>query len=108
MAIFMGLILPQALASPGYGWARTKRRLAQGLTLLIVPLTFFLISNVFWRLKANAIETAGHYVCGAFGAAAVLSTIYGTLIHMVFGVIMFVVVGFVWKRKAKRKELGSR
>ncbi|MEJ2232742.1 MAG: hypothetical protein P8X67_02340 [Syntrophobacterales bacterium] len=107
LAIIMGLLLPQALGFLGYRWARRRKKIFKAATLLIAPLLFLLSANVFWRLQAKAIQEAGYYLCGAFGAAAVFSTIYGTLIHMVLGAIMFLVMTFLWKRQDRLLEQGK-
>jgi hypothetical protein len=103
----LGLVLPLTLASLGYRWTRTKPWHVKGITLLIAPLTYYTGATIYWEVQANSIRATGHYVCGAFGAAAVLSTLYGTIIHLVLGAIMFLIVSFVWKRQAMRTGGGS-
>ena len=97
---FFGLVLPQVLGLVGYRWSRHKGTLLKLATLLIPPMVFFGSAYVFWGLSAKAIRDSGNYVCGAFGAAAVFSTVGGTLLNLIIGVILFLVVGFIWKRKA--------
>ena len=96
---FFGLVLPQVLGLVGYRWSRHKGTLLKLATLLIPPVIFFVSAYIFWGLSAKAIRDSGHYVCGAFGAAAVSSTIFGTLINLIIGVILFLVVRFIWQRK---------
>lgn len=100
VAAFLALILPQALGFLGYRWSRHKGTLVKLATLLIPPVVFFGSAYVFWGLPAKAIRDSGNYVCGAFGAGAVFSTIGGTLINLIIGIILFLVVSFIWQRKA--------
>jgi hypothetical protein len=44
---------------------------------------FFVISLAFWSTEARAIAKTGTYVCGAFGAAALVATLAGTVFHLV-------------------------
>ena len=76
---FGGLVLPQVLGLVGYRWSRHKGIILKLATLLISPVSFFAGAYLFWGLSAKAIRDSGNYVCGAFGAAAVFSTICGTL-----------------------------
>jgi hypothetical protein len=103
---FFGLVLPQVLGLVGYRWCRYKGTLLKLATLLIPPVAFFVSAYLFWELSATAIRDSGNYVCGAFGAAAVFSTISGTLINLIIGVILFLVVGFIGKRKAAPPQTG--
>lgn len=96
---FVALVLPQALGFAGYYWTRQKGTLLKLATLSIPPLVFFSSAYLFWELSAQNIRDSGNYVCGAFGAAAFFSTVYGTLIHLIIGVILFLVVSFIWKKK---------
>ena len=102
--IIVGLVIPQALGFWGYCWARKKKKILKALTLLIAPLTFFLIANIFWWQEVRAIERAGHYVCGAFGAMVVFITGYGTLINFALGVIIFFIIIFDWNKLNRRIE----
>ena len=104
VAGFLGLILPQALGFLGYRWSRHRGRLLQLATLLIAPVVFFSSAYLYWARSAQALRDSGHYVCGAFGAAAVVSTIGGTLLNLILGVILFLGVSFIWKRKAARRR----
>ena len=101
---FCGLVLPQVLGLAGYRWSRRKGTLLKLATLLIPPVVFFGGAYLFWGLSAKAIRDSGHYVCGAFGAAAVSSTICGTLINLIMGVILFLVVSSHWKRKVGQPQ----
>ena len=89
---FFGLVLPQALGLVGYRWTRHKGTLLKLATLLIAPVVFFISAYLFWGQSAQAIRDSGGYVCGAFGAAAVSSTMIGTLIHLILGVILLFLV----------------
>jgi len=105
LIVIFGLICPQLLGVVMYLWTKNKRKILKAFTLLIAPLTFFVISNLFWRLQVEAIRETGTYVCGAFGAAAFYSTIWETLIHFAFGLIIFSIMTFIWKKQAKVAEL---
>jgi hypothetical protein len=97
---FFGLALPQALGLVGHRWTRHRGRLLNLATLLIPPVVFFVSAYLYWGQSAQAMRDSGHYVCGAFGAAAVVSTIGGTLLNLIIGVILFLGINFIWKRKA--------
>src|SRR4030042_6790720 len=99
LLVLFGLILPQALGFLGYRWTKHKGKLFKTLSLLAPPLVFFLSANIYWKLSAKAIRDAGGYVCGAFGAAAVFSTMYGTLINLIIGVMIFFIATISWRRK---------
>jgi hypothetical protein len=103
---FFALVLPQVLGLVGYRWSRHKGILLKLATLLISPVVFFGSAYIFWGLSAQAIRDSGNYVCGAFGAAAIFSTIGGTLINLIIGVILFLGVSFIWKRKAAPPQTG--
>jgi len=107
--IFFGLLCPQLLGVAGYFWAKNKKKILKVFTLLIAPSVFFATSNLYWRSQAEAIRDAGNYACGAFGAAAVFSTIYGTLIHFLLGTLIFLVLTYVLKkRKGKSVSQATR
>ncbi len=99
---FVALILPQALGLVGFFWTKHRGTLCKLSTLFIPPLVFFSSAYLFWDLSAQTIQDSGNYVCGAFGAAAFFSTIYGTLMHLIVGVIIFSILTFIWKRKDQR------
>ena len=101
---FFALMLPQVLGFVGYRWTRRKGRLLKLATMLIPPAVFCSSAFLFWGLSAKAIRDSGEYVCGAFGAAAAFSTISGTLLHLLLGIILFLVVNFIWKRKASKLQ----
>ncbi len=101
---FFALVLPQVLGLVGYRWTRHRGTLLKLATLLIAPVVFFISAYLFWGQSAQAIRESGGYVCGAFGAAAVSSTMIGTLIHLIIGVILFLVMRFIWKRKASNPQ----
>ncbi len=97
---FFGLILPQGLGWLGFRATRHKRTLVKLLALLIAPVAFFISAFIFWELSAREIRESGNYVCGAFGAAAVFSTLGGMLLSLVLGVFVFLVTNHIWKKKA--------
>lgn len=101
---FFGLVFPQLLGITGYRWARNKRNLFKAMTLLIAPIAFFVIIRLFWWMQVEAINKAGHRVCGAMGAADVFSTIWGTIIHLVVACIFFAGLTLFWK-KHRNKEM---
>lgn len=95
---FFGLVLPQVLGWLGYRWSRHKGGLLKLTSLLIPPVVFFVSAYLFWGLSAKAIRDSGNYVCGAFGAAAVFSMLFGTLLNLILGVIIFWVANHIWKK----------
>lgn len=99
LAIVAGLILPQALGVCGFYWAKGKSKILKAATLIIAPLSFFIGASLAWRLQAKAIADAGHYVCGAFGATAVFSTFFGSLIHLALAAIIFSAMHYIQKRR---------
>ena len=101
---FFGLVLPQALGLVGYRWTRHKGTLLKLATLLIAPVVFFISAYLFWGQSAQAIRDSGNFVCGAFGAAAAFSTMFGTVIHLIIGVILFLTVSFLWKRTTSKPQ----
>lgn len=103
---FFGLVLPQVLGLVGYRWSRHKGKLLKVATLLIPPVVFFVGAYLFWGLSAEAVRDSGNYVCGAFGAAAVFSTIFGTLINLIIGVILFLCQLYMQKREAAQPQAG--
>lgn len=101
---FFALMLPQVLGFVGYRWTRRQGMFLKLATMLIPPAVFFISAYLFWGLSAKAMRDSGKYVCGAFGAAAAFSTISGTLLHLLLGIILFLVVSSIWKRKASKLQ----
>ena len=62
---------------------------------LVPALIFFVISILFWENAAHNIAKRGGYVCGAFGAAELISTIFGTIVNFIFSLILM----YIFKRK---------
>jgi hypothetical protein len=77
-----GLIIPQVLGFAAYRFLRRTRKSLVVLSALLPPISFYIIAYLYWAAAARAVRSEEHYVCGAFGAAASLSTVFGTLIHL--------------------------
>jgi hypothetical protein len=101
----LGLLLPQALGFAGYRWTRRKAAPLKISFILIPPLVFFVIADAYWTFQANSIRAAGYRVCGAFGAAAALSTMFGTLFHLVAAAIVLALLSLWWKRQDRKAKL---
>ena len=102
--ILVGLVLPQLLGFIGYIYTLKKKLIFKIVAILISPVLFFGIATLFWNMQAADIRAAGHYVCGAFGAAAVFSTLFGTLIHLILGIVISLIIYFIWKRRSLAKH----
>jgi hypothetical protein len=100
-----GLLLPQALGFAGYRWTRRKAAPLKISFILIPPLVFFVIADSYWTFQANSIRAAGHYVCGAFGAAAAFSTMFGTLFHLMAAAIVLALLSLWWRRQDRKAKL---
>ena len=96
--VLIGLLFPQLMGYAAYKFTKQKNNIIKATTLLIAPLCFFLVAYLYWGNQANAIRDNGNYVCGAFGAAAVFSTLYGTGIHLILAVIVFFTSRYLWGR----------
>jgi hypothetical protein len=86
--LFLGaFVFPQAVGVPALRWAfRKQRRIILVSALLVAPAVFFTTATIYWGMRAEAIRAEGHYVCGALGAAAFFSTVWGTSIHLVISI----------------------
>jgi len=100
-----GLLLPQALGFAGYRWTRRKATPLKISFILIPPLVFFVLSDSYWTWQARSIRAAGQYVCGAFGAAATFSTMFGTLFHLAAAAILLALVSLWWRRQDRKAKL---
>jgi len=98
MIILIGLVVPQALGIVGYIYALKKNVFFRIGVILISPVFFFVIANLFWNHQAIDIQASGHRLCGAFGAAAAFSILFGTLIHLILGVVIFLTI-YLWKKR---------
>lgn len=101
---FLGALgLPQVAAVISLRWARRKQRNILLIpALLVAPAIFFAAAYVFWGMQAETIRAEGHYVCGALGAAASFSTIWGTALHLgLSGAILL----FMWLAAKRRSRL---
>jgi hypothetical protein len=103
LVLAVGLVLPQVLGYLGYRWARNKSASLRTFPFLIPPVVFFASAYVFWEYQAKVVRDEGHRVCGAMGAAASLSTMFGTLFHLVVGAILLTVLNVLWTRKTTRR-----
>ena len=104
LLIFLGLILPQSLGVVAYRYTKQKNIYIKVTTIIIAPVCFFLIAFLFWGNKASGLREAGNYVCGAFGAAAVYSTIIGTVINLGVAIILFFSLNYYWRKKTVTSE----
>lgn len=102
--VFGGLVIPQALCAAGVIWSKNKRIFLKIITMLIAPLSFWLISSLFFRFWAGSIKQTGNYACGAFGAAATFSTIFGTLINLAISILIFALLNWYWKKHNNNKQ----
>jgi hypothetical protein len=101
----VAVALPQLLGYAAYRWIRNKPAIVKALTILVPPMVFFLMADLFFSYQASGIQTSGHRVCGAFAAAAIFSTEIGTIFHFLVGGILFTVYTFLGRRKRRRLSL---
>jgi hypothetical protein len=104
LLLFLGAFgLPQTCGMLSLRWAiRKKRKIILIPALLVAPAIFFAAAYVFWGMQAESIRADGRYVCGAFGAGALFSTIWGTAIHLgISGAVLF----FMWFAVRRRNRL---
>jgi hypothetical protein len=78
---------------------RVKKKYLIMPAIVIAPTMFFIMAYVYWEMQANAIRAEGHYVCGLFGAAAFLTTVWGTVIHLCLSAAILFIMWFVTKRR---------
>ena len=69
------------------------------MTLLIAPGIYFTMSYLFFYHEAQILRDKYGYACGAFGFAAVFSTLGGTALHILIAVTMFTITARAWKRR---------
>ncbi len=93
--VILALILPQALGLFGLYRSRGKRRIVKAIAVLIGPLTYFITASIYWEVQARAIIASRYRPCGVFGASAVLSTMFGTLIHFILSAIILFAMIFL-------------
>ena len=103
----VGLMFPQALGSLGFYWTMGKRRLLKAASLVIAPLAYFIAAYIFWELRARALIASGYRPCGGFGAAAVFSTIFGTLVHFILSVIVLFTMTLLWRMRYKKNDFAG-
>ena len=101
MAVLLGAIVPQGIGFLVYWFLGRRKFWARTPSVLIAPVVFFLISNAFWGVQAAAIRAAGERVCGAFGAAAVFSTLFGSLIHLFIAALVLATFSYLSARRQK-------
>ena|SRR5215470_9370209 len=105
--LLIAVVFPQLLGYTAFRWAGAKLGSVKYLALLIAPIAFYLIADEYWGLQAEAIRKSHHHLCGAFGMAAILSTLFGTLFHLTLGLMVAALMGFVRQRRAKLGALQS-
>jgi chromate transport protein ChrA len=93
------LVIPITIGMSAYLWSMNKNKYIKASTLFVAPAVFFISSLAYWNIQAKAIKAAGGYACGAFGAVAVSTTTFGTVMHFVLGTVLFSVTLFAWNRK---------
>jgi hypothetical protein len=93
------IAIPQAVGVGIHLWARRRHYAWQILAVVTPPAIFYTSAVLYWDAQAKAIVKAGHRVCGAFGAASALSTIFGTLLHLVLAGIVLIIMYFIRKRQ---------
>ena len=100
--VICGLIIPQVLGIAAYRFLRRAKKSLVALSVLFPPVSFYIIADLYWTAAARGIRSEGHYVCGAFGAAAGLFTVFGTLIHLSLAVMsLFAATVFTRIRASK-------
>jgi hypothetical protein len=95
------LAIPVAVGMCSYLWSMDKNKYIKASTLLVAPAVFFLASTSYWKYQAKGIVDAGGYPCGAFGAGAAFTTIYGTAFHFLLGAALFTLTLFLWNRRQR-------
>jgi hypothetical protein len=98
--VVIGMILPQALGYFAYRSIRSKGKAVAALSVLVPPIFFYMAAYLFWTISANEIRQQGLRVCGAFGAAAGISTVFGTILHLIVAGLAFVTVCWVLIRRS--------
>lgn len=101
LVVMIGLILPQVASFIAYIYSLKKKPIYRKLSILIAPVMFFVIAYIVWNMWAGSIRSEGRYVCGAFGAAALFSTIFGTLINLILSILISLITYYIWKRKQR-------
>jgi hypothetical protein len=73
------------------GWKRQKSWVPFVAPLLAPP-AFFVLARAYWLSAARDVhELRGKPPCGAFGAAAVLSTGVGVLVHLIVALVLIAI-----------------
>lgn len=90
LILAFGLVLPQILGHIAY-WISAKKTQWSFVSILVPPLMFFAVADLYWGYQAKSIREAGLYVCGMFGAAASISTALGTIFHFLIATIIYIV-----------------
>jgi hypothetical protein len=98
--ILVGLVLPQLLGFIGYIYTLKRKLIFKIVALLFSPVLYFGIATLFWNMQAANIRAKGHYACGALGAAASFSILYGTLMHLILSIIISLITYYIWKRRS--------
>jgi len=102
--LFFAVALPQTSGVATIRWAwRQQRRITAIPALLVAPAIFFATAYVFWGMQAKAIKEQGERVCGALGAAASLSNIYGTALHFLLSCVALIVIWYYARRREQPK-----
>lgn len=99
--VTIGLLLPQALGYAAYRWSWSKAMGFKVLSYLVAPLVYCVSANLYWGHEFAIVQSQGHRVCGAMGMAMGITTTFGTLFHFAAGMIFLLVLGWLWKRRAR-------
>jgi heme/copper-type cytochrome/quinol oxidase subunit 4 len=85
------------------GFRRSSSRLkAAGV---VAPAVIgFAIPFLYFARAADGIRAAGDYVCGAFGAVALIFTVGMTLIQLLLSGILFVAFSLVHRSRRRRLQ----
>jgi hypothetical protein len=97
-----GLLLPQLLAYLIYRSATKKASELTVLAFLIAPAVYFCSAFFYWEHGAAVVRSEGHRPCGAMGMAAAVTTMFGTLFHLIATALLL--GGISWLRKRNRVQ----
>ena len=99
LVLILGFLLPVLIGRQAYIWSVKKNRYIKAMTLFVAPSIYFLMSYLFFFHQAQILRDKYGYACGAFGFAAVFSTIGGTALHFLIAAAMLTITIKAWKRR---------
>ena len=100
LVLILGFLLPILIGRRAYIWSMKKNRYIKAMTLLVAPSIYFLMSYLFFSRQAQILIDKYGYACGAFGFAALFSTIGGTALHFLIAIAMLTITAKAWKRRS--------